>query len=95
MMYGVCTVTFMDQIPTMPIVVLYILAVIYYFNTIDIVSDPECVTNSTGDNKNKYPAPDYVVSIHSHSLPLNCTPLTTILFSFQGFSPSCKTSCFP
>ena len=66
-MYEISAVTFMNKIPAMPIVVLYILTVIYHLNTIVSASDPECVTNSTDDNKNKYPAPDYIVSINSHS----------------------------
>lgn len=82
-MYGVCTVTFVDKIPTVSIVMVKILAVVYYFNTIVIASDPECVTNNTGDNKNKYPAPDYVVSINSHSFKKVIDDFIILFFAFQ------------
>ena len=71
-MYNIGAITFMDKIPAMPIIVLYILAVIYHLNTIVSASDPERVTNSTDDNKNKYSAPDYVVSINSHNYSISC-----------------------
>ena len=73
-MYNIGAITFMDKIPTMPIVVLYILTVIYYLNTIVITSDPECVTNSADNNKNKYPAPSKVFKTHTHSPHLKRTP---------------------
>ena len=79
-MYNIGAITFMDKIPTMPIVVLYILAVVYYLNFIVIISDPECVTNSADNNKNKYSAPDYVVSINSHSFR---NKLLMILLNFS------------
>jgi hypothetical protein len=65
-MYNIGAVTFVDKIPTMPIVMFKILAVVYYLNAIIITSDPECVTNSTDNNKNKNPAPKYIFDVYSH-----------------------------
>ena len=53
-MHKIGAVTFMYKIPAMTIIVLDILAIIYYFNVIVIDSDPECVTNNSNNGKNKY-----------------------------------------
>ena len=71
-MYSVSAITFMYKIPAMTIIVLDILATIYYFNAIVVDSNPKCVTNNSYNNKNKYSAPDNIFRMYFHGLINEC-----------------------